>query len=97
MALLEEYVDAQVEENEYDAPAVLTVLKLYQLNPDKYRVEVASKILLKTLMALPRSDIVLAKCLINQPKVSVLTWTEWYSMGPVIPSSGVRAPLCVPI
>lgn len=71
MPLWEDYLDAQIEENRYDAPALLTFMKLYQLNPDKYKPEIVAKILLKTLMALPKSDIVLAKCLIDQMKADL--------------------------
>ena len=69
--MLEEYLDFQVHDNEYDAPALLTILKLYQLNPVRYKADVTAKILLKTLMALPKSDHVLAKCLVSNDKVQL--------------------------
>jgi translation initiation factor 3 subunit K len=49
--------------------ANLTVLKLYQLNPDLYNADIAVKILLKAVVQLPEPDITTAKCLLDQAKV----------------------------
>jgi len=72
LVALEEYVKVMVDENQYDQEAVLTALKLYQLNPDKYNEKTVRWILLKTLMALPRSDFMLAKCLLDSNRVDPL-------------------------
>lgn len=69
MEQLQDYVEAQVEEQRYDLEANLTVLKLYQLNPDLYNADIAVKILLKAIVQLPEPDITTAKCLIDQAKV----------------------------
>uniref|UniRef100_A0A914XMZ4 Eukaryotic translation initiation factor 3 subunit K n=1 Tax=Plectus sambesii TaxID=2011161 RepID=A0A914XMZ4_9BILA len=69
LVALEEYVKVMIDENQYDQEAVLTALKLYQLNPDKYNEQTVRRILLKTLMALPRSDFMLAKCLLDSNRV----------------------------
>jgi len=63
---LEPYVNQQASENTYDIKANLAILKLYQFNPTMFQMEVASKILLKTLMSLPSSDFTLCKALIDQ-------------------------------
>uniref|UniRef100_A0A915JNY4 Eukaryotic translation initiation factor 3 subunit K n=1 Tax=Romanomermis culicivorax TaxID=13658 RepID=A0A915JNY4_ROMCU len=68
--LLESCLNAQLDENEYDLEVNLTILKLYQLNGNLYNKEVASRILLKCLMALPKPDIILAKSLIDQVHMS---------------------------
>jgi len=72
LVALEEYVNVMVEENQYDQEAVLTALKLYQLNPDKYNEQTVRRILLKALMSLPRSDFMLAKCLLDSNRVDPL-------------------------
>jgi len=63
---LEHYVDLQSRENGYDKEANLALLKLYQFNPNYYRMEVVVQILLKALMNLPHTDIVLCKCMLTQ-------------------------------
>jgi len=63
-------VNAQVKERCYDLEANLTILKLYQLNPDRYDADTVAKILLLALMNLPASDFVLAKCLIDQSRLN---------------------------
>ncbi|CAD6187031.1 unnamed protein product [Caenorhabditis auriculariae] len=62
-------VQAMAAENKYDKDIVLTVLKLYQLNPDRYDETTVRLVLLKTLMVLPSSDFALAKCLIDTNKL----------------------------
>ena len=54
-----------MEEGTYDCEANLSLLKLYQLNPDKFKEEVVVQVLLKGLMALPDSDMTLCKSLID--------------------------------
>ncbi|VDP08984.1 unnamed protein product [Soboliphyme baturini] len=66
--MLEECVNAQIAEEKYDLDANLNLLKLYQLNPTMYKADVVAKILIKCVMALPKSDLVLAKCLIDQSR-----------------------------
>ncbi|KAG8041786.1 hypothetical protein G9C98_007090 [Cotesia typhae] len=63
---LEQYVDVQARENAYDLEANLTVLKLYQLNPQSFKNDVAAQILLKALTNLPHTDFVLCKCLLSE-------------------------------
>jgi translation initiation factor 3 subunit K len=62
---LEQYLEMQVLENGYDLEANLTILKLYQFNPDYYRSNVACRILMKALTNLPYPDFVLCKCLLT--------------------------------
>ncbi|VDK75985.1 unnamed protein product [Cylicostephanus goldi] len=62
-------VQLMASENHYDRDIVLTVLKLYQLNPDKYDEAIVRLVLLKTLMVLPNSDFALAKCLIDSNRL----------------------------
>ncbi|KAK2706334.1 eukaryotic translation initiation factor 3 subunit K-like isoform X2 [Artemia franciscana] len=62
---LEHYVKVQAAENAYDLEANLTVLKLYQFTPSKYRESIAELIMLKALTNLPHSDFVLCKCLLS--------------------------------
>ncbi|KAK7794290.1 hypothetical protein R5R35_014574 [Gryllus longicercus] len=62
---LECYVEHQCRENTYDLEANLAVLKLYQLNPQRYNIGIICQILLKALTNLPHTDFVLCKCLLN--------------------------------
>ncbi|VDL76102.1 unnamed protein product [Nippostrongylus brasiliensis] len=62
-------VQTMASENQYDRDIVLTVLKLYQLNPDKFDESIVRLVLLKTLMVLPASDFALAKCLIDSNRL----------------------------
>ncbi|XP_054154454.1 eukaryotic translation initiation factor 3 subunit K-like [Oppia nitens] len=62
---LEFYIDRQSEDNYYDIEANLAVLKLYQFNPKETKKTTVVKILLKALTALPNTDFVLCKCLID--------------------------------
>ena len=65
MDILEGYIESQSVENQYDLEANLAVLKLYQFNPNTTKKSVVVKILLKALTALPNTDFVLCKCLID--------------------------------
>ncbi|OZC09815.1 ankyrin repeat protein [Onchocerca flexuosa] len=66
---LENCIEAMVQENQYDKDILVTTLKLYQLNPDKYNENVVKLILLKTMMMAPKSDYALAKYLIDSSRV----------------------------
>lgn len=74
--ILEQYVDAQAKEDFYNLEANLTLLKLYQLNPGgSYaapRASYVTKILLKALMQLPRSDFQICKALTDPELERVL-------------------------
>ncbi|CAB4002294.1 Eukaryotic translation initiation factor 3 subunit K [Paramuricea clavata] len=63
---LEAYVQLQTSENKYDLDANLSILKLYQFNPQLHQTNVVVQILLKALMNLPRTDFYLCKCLIDE-------------------------------
>jgi len=65
LSTLEQYVQLQCQENFYDLEANLSVLKLYQFNPQEAKMEVIAQILLKALSNLPHTDFVLCKCLID--------------------------------
>lgn len=62
---LEAYVNVQAREVTYDLEANLTVLKLYQFNPTYYNQYSVGQILMKALTALPHTDFVMCKCLIE--------------------------------
>lgn len=66
LATLEKYVEIQSRENAYDLEANLAVLKLYQLNPHRFNMDITCQILLKALTNLPHTDFVLCKCLLNE-------------------------------
>mmetsp|Transcript_34708 Transcript_34708/g.79549 ORF Transcript_34708/g.79549 Transcript_34708/m.79549 type:complete len:220 (-) Transcript_34708:104-763(-) len=53
---LEAYVEKQLSDGVYDLDANLATLKLYLLHPDTSKVEVVEGILLKALMAFPKTD-----------------------------------------
>lgn len=73
LATLEKYVEIQSRENAYDLEANLAVLKLYQLNPHRFNVDITCQILLKALTNLPHTDFVLCKCLLSEKIVSLFT------------------------
>uniref|UniRef100_A0A1I7XMK2 Eukaryotic translation initiation factor 3 subunit K n=1 Tax=Heterorhabditis bacteriophora TaxID=37862 RepID=A0A1I7XMK2_HETBA len=79
-------VQAMVAENEYDRDILLTVLKLYQLNPDKYDEIIVRLVLLKTLMVLPSSDFALAKCLIDTNRLGSQELKRVFDLGGVLES-----------
>lgn len=66
LTTLENYVEIQARENAYDLEANLAVLKLYQLNPQRFKVNITCQILLKALTNLPHTDFVLCKCLLSE-------------------------------
>uniref|UniRef100_A0AAF5CRJ2 Eukaryotic translation initiation factor 3 subunit K n=1 Tax=Strongyloides stercoralis TaxID=6248 RepID=A0AAF5CRJ2_STRER len=68
--LLEDCVEAMINENKYDKNILLTTLKLYQLNTQLYNESIVKKILLKTMMVFPRNDYALATYLIDCERTS---------------------------
>ncbi|XP_012257958.2 eukaryotic translation initiation factor 3 subunit K [Athalia rosae] len=66
LATLEKYVEIQSRENAYDLEANLAVLKLYQLDPQRFNQDVTCQILLKALTNFPHTDFVLCKCLLTE-------------------------------
>ncbi|XP_017876168.1 eukaryotic translation initiation factor 3 subunit K [Ceratina calcarata] len=69
LATLEKYVEIQSRENAYDLEANLAVLKMYQLIPQNFNMDITCQILLKALTNLPHTDFVLCKCLLNERKM----------------------------
>ncbi|XP_015524584.1 eukaryotic translation initiation factor 3 subunit K isoform X2 [Neodiprion pinetum] len=66
LSTLEKYVEIQSRENAYDLEANLAVLKLYQLNPQRFSQDITCQILLKALTNFPHTDFVLCKCLLTE-------------------------------
>jgi len=62
---LEQYVAMQASNNEYDLENNLSLLRLYQLNPQRFNMEIVEIILLKALSKLPHSDLSLCKSLLS--------------------------------
>ncbi|EFP11313.1 hypothetical protein CRE_30992 [Caenorhabditis remanei] len=79
-------VQAMVAENKYDKDIVFTILKLYQLNLEKYDEAVVRQVLLKTLMVLPSSDFALAKCLIDTNRLGSQELRRIFDLGAVLES-----------
>ena len=65
IAILQQYVEAQVRENGYDLEANLALLKLYQFNPGLFNNAPVYMILLKALTHLPHADFDLCKSLLS--------------------------------
>ncbi|CAB3371570.1 Hypothetical predicted protein [Cloeon dipterum] len=65
LVLLEQYVEMQVRENTYDLEANLAILKLYQLDPTKYNLDIVCLILMKAVTNFPHTDLTLCKCLLS--------------------------------
>lgn len=62
---LERYLEDQVSKQHYDLEANLALLKLYQFTPSLIQIDYVVNILLKALTALPRTDFIMCKCLID--------------------------------
>ncbi|EYC21838.1 hypothetical protein Y032_0018g3557 [Ancylostoma ceylanicum] len=77
-------VQLMASENQYDRDIVLTILKLYQLNPDKYDEGIVRLVLLKTLMVLPNSDFALAKFLIDSNRLGSQELKRVLDLGSVL-------------
>ncbi|VDO20334.1 unnamed protein product [Brugia timori] len=83
---LESCIEAMVQENQYDKDILVTTLKLYQLNPDKYNESVVKLILLKTMMMAPKSDYALAKYLIDSSRVGSPELKRIFDIGALLES-----------
>ncbi|PAV92019.1 hypothetical protein WR25_22686 [Diploscapter pachys] len=79
-------VHAMVAENKYDKDILLTILKLYQLNPDKFDESLVRLVLLKTLMVLPSSDFALAKCLTDTNRLGSQELKRVLDLGAILES-----------
>ncbi|UPK90104.1 hypothetical protein LCI18_001039 [Fusarium solani-melongenae] len=66
---LETYLQDQCEQKFTDCNANRTLLKLYQLNPDRIKDEVITNILVKTMTQFPSSQFSLALHLINPSSI----------------------------
>lgn len=84
LTTLEKYVEIQSRENAYDLEANLTVLKLYQLNPHRFKMEITCQILLKALTNLPHTDFVLCKCLLNERLIQENTINQIMYLGDIL-------------
>merc|ERR1712226_828899 len=74
VAELERYVSMQADSGNtaaYDLEANLTLLKLYQFNPQCFNEGILCKILLLALTNLPHSDFVRCKCLLTQENLDL--------------------------
>lgn len=71
-------MEIQSRENAYDLEANLAVLKLYQLNPHRFNMDIACQILLKALTNLPHTDFVLCKCLLSEKLVSLVAGFSFF-------------------
>ncbi|KAI3409805.1 hypothetical protein GPALN_006180 [Globodera pallida] len=67
---LERAVDLMIKETKYDKDIMMTLLKLYQLNPFLYNEKYVCLVLLKTMTNFPRNDFALAKYLVDANKVN---------------------------
>ncbi|VDN06998.1 unnamed protein product [Thelazia callipaeda] len=83
---LERCIEAMVQENQYDKDILITTLKLYQLNPDKYNESIVKSILLKTMMMAPKSDYALAKYLIDSSRVGSPELKRIFDIGALLES-----------
>ncbi|CAJ0571330.1 unnamed protein product, partial [Mesorhabditis spiculigera] len=83
---LERCVKAMISENRYDRDISLTLLKLYQLNPDRYEETSVKSILLKTLMELPAPDFALAKSLLDANRINSAEIKRVLDLGAVLES-----------
>ncbi|CAI5999860.1 unnamed protein product [Closterium sp. NIES-65] len=63
---LEKHVDDQIANGTYDLDANLTLLRLYMFEPARVNVRKISGVLIKAMMALPRTDVTLCLCLIPE-------------------------------
>ncbi|VDK44975.1 unnamed protein product [Anisakis simplex] len=84
--ILENCIQAMVQENQYDKDILFTTLKLYQLNPDRYNEAIVRMILLKTMMMSPRSDYALAKYLIDSSRIQSPELKRIFDIGALLES-----------
>ncbi|PWN45055.1 ARM repeat-containing protein [Ceraceosorus guamensis] len=73
LAVLNEYLQQQLDEGTYDCLANLAILKLFQFNPADFDYGVAVSILAKALTAAPRTDFSLCLALLGEAPVDVLS------------------------
>ena len=73
ISILEAFVGQQVSEASYDLDANLALLKLYQFQPAKAKLDVVTKVLAKALMQLPGSDFQLCLYLLPDTIMQVRT------------------------
>lgn len=66
VSILEKYAEQQVRDGFYNFQANLAVLKLYQFNPQLFKMPIATAILLKALTNLPSTDFQLCRALIQE-------------------------------
>lgn len=88
---LEDCVRTMCSENRYDRDISLTILKLYQLNPDRWDEAVVRSILMKTLMELPAPDFALAKSLIDANRLNSVELKRVLDLGAVLESCNFAA------
>ncbi|KAI7869575.1 armadillo-type protein [Spinellus fusiger] len=77
--VLEEYLNAQCKNGEYDLMANLAVLKLYQFNPNLANTSVIINILAKALTAVPAPDFNLCLYLLSEQAVSICNSSFFFS------------------
>ncbi|KAL7080376.1 hypothetical protein ACQ4LE_000146 [Meloidogyne hapla] len=86
VAQLEYAVQLMISETKYDKDILMTLLKLYQLNPNLYNEKYVCLVLLKTMTNFPRNDFALAKYLLEADKVNTLEVRRVLSIGALLES-----------
>ena len=76
METLEQYAQFQAEERHYDFEANLTLMKLYQFEPNRINRRVAVQVLLKALVNMPKPDFTLLQSVLPADVVSTHTHTH---------------------
>ncbi|CEF61169.1 Eukaryotic translation initiation factor 3 subunit K [Strongyloides ratti] len=84
IGLLEDCIEAMINENKYDKNILLTTLKLYQLNTPLYNESIVRKILLKTMMVFPRNDYALASYLIDCERINTNDIKPVFILGEIL-------------
>ncbi|KAL6867726.1 hypothetical protein ACP4OV_015750 [Aristida adscensionis] len=64
---LEKFVNEQVSNQTYNLDANLSLLRLYQFEPERMSIQIVARILIKALMAMPAPDFSLCLFLIPEP------------------------------
>jgi len=83
---LESCITAMIKENKYDKDILMTLLKLYQLNPTLYNEKFVCHVLLKTMMVFPRNDYALAKYLIDSTRIGSSDLRRIFYIGALLES-----------
>ncbi|KAF7632551.1 Eukaryotic translation initiation factor 3 subunit K [Meloidogyne graminicola] len=86
VAQLEYAVQFMISETKYDKDILMTLLKLYQLNPNLYNEKYVCLVLLKTMTNFPRNDFALAKYLLEADKVNTLEVRRVLAIGALLES-----------